>query len=166
MLPENSNSKIIPMLIFMWTWIHLNDIQLWHTYLSVCCQIRMDFSGFHHMSSFTLQNAMLTTMPICKSICLVCITDICRSYDALHGCLKHLTGWCNHIRVMSQIWYNSASLYHSDFLSLQNFGDCGDCWQHCINWLCGLRINTLRLRQTGGHFAEDSFKWVFLNENI
>ena len=27
-------------------------------------------------------------------------------------------------------------------------------------------FNTLRLRQNGGHFADDIFKWIFLNENV
>ena len=27
-------------------------------------------------------------------------------------------------------------------------------------------LNTLRLRQNGRHFADDIFKWIFLNENI
>ena len=27
-------------------------------------------------------------------------------------------------------------------------------------------INTLRPRQNGPHFADDSFKWIFLNENV
>ena len=27
-------------------------------------------------------------------------------------------------------------------------------------------INTLRLRQNGRHFADDIFKWIFLNENM
>ena len=29
-----------------------------------------------------------------------------------------------------------------------------------------LRVNTLRPRQNGHHFADDTFKWIFLNENI
>ena len=27
-------------------------------------------------------------------------------------------------------------------------------------------FNTLRVRQNGRHFPDDSFKWIFLNENV
>ena len=27
-------------------------------------------------------------------------------------------------------------------------------------------VNTLRPRQDGRHFPDDSFKWIFLNENV
>ena len=33
------------------------------------------------------------------------------------------------------------------------------------NWVCH-RINTLRPRQNGRHFADDIFKYIFLNENV
>ena len=37
----------------------------------------------------------------------------------------------------------------------------------CVGFLYLVRkdINTLRLRQNGRHFADDIFKWIFLNEN-
>ena len=31
---------------------------------------------------------------------------------------------------------------------------------------CGLRVNTLRPRQDGRHFADDIFKCIFLNKNV
>ena len=51
------------------------------------------------------------------------------------------------------------------------------CMRHCTVWrLCGwqqhsgtngiLDINTLRPRQHGRHFAYDTFKCIFLNENV
>ena len=30
----------------------------------------------------------------------------------------------------------------------------------------GSHVNTLRPSQNGSHFADDIFKWIFLNENI
>ena len=44
---------------------------------------------------------------------------------------------------------------------------------HCWCWVCittaiipNVVVNTLRLRQNGHHFAENIFKWIFLNENV
>ena len=46
---------------------------------------------------------------------------------------------------------------------------------HALNWLLvqlvdvnprGTWINTLRLRQNGRHFADDIFKYIFLNETV
>ena len=44
---------------------------------------------------------------------------------------------------------------------------------HCITFgnchgskISGPNINTLRQRQNGCHFADDSFKCIFLNENV
>ena len=37
-----------------------------------------------------------------------------------------------------------------------------DCMQHHLTkW-----VNTLRPRQDGRHFPDDTFKWIFLNENV
>ena len=33
------------------------------------------------------------------------------------------------------------------------------------SWTCSY-LNTLRPRQNGRHFPDDSFKWIFLNENV
>ena len=33
-------------------------------------------------------------------------------------------------------------------------------------WLFCLEVNTLRPRQNGRHFADDTFKYIFLNENV
>ena len=38
-------------------------------------------------------------------------------------------------------------------------------WGHCTSWW-GSPINTLRLRHHGRHFADDTFKRMFLNENV
>ena len=38
------------------------------------------------------------------------------------------------------------------------FANCRDAIQ--------LQLNTLRPRQNGRHFADDIFKWIFLNENL
>ena len=38
-----------------------------------------------------------------------------------------------------------------------------------FRWLIGkfvYRINTLRPKQNGRHFADDTFKYIFLNENV
>ena len=38
---------------------------------------------------------------------------------------------------------------------------------HCTNGTKPFFVsNTLRLRQNGCHFADDIFKWIFLNENV
>ena len=34
-----------------------------------------------------------------------------------------------------------------------------------LGW-CAVRLNTLKPRQNGRHFADDIFKWIFLNENV
>ena len=36
----------------------------------------------------------------------------------------------------------------------------------CASGSCTLVVNTLRPRQNGRHFADDIFKYIFLNENI
>ena len=36
----------------------------------------------------------------------------------------------------------------------------------CHVWCIGMTINTLRPRQNGRHFAEDTFKRIFLNQNV
>ena len=35
--------------------------------------------------------------------------------------------------------------------------------QIMTNFIC---VNTLKSRQNGWHFADDIFKWIFLNENV
>ena len=42
---------------------------------------------------------------------------------------------------------------------------CHDLLMWCM-LPCFSRINTLRLRQNGRHFADDIFKCIFLNENV
>ena len=42
----------------------------------------------------------------------------------------------------------------------------GVMWRTCDVIVTGGRVNTLRPRQNGRHFADDIFKRIFLNENI
>ena len=39
-------------------------------------------------------------------------------------------------------------------------------WLHCSNIVSGPCFNTLRPRQNGRRFADDTFKRIFLNENV
>ena len=34
------------------------------------------------------------------------------------------------------------------------------------DWMCVVKLNTLRPRQNRRHFADEIFKWIFLNENV
>ena len=44
------------------------------------------------------------------------------------------------------------------------------CWgircEIALRWLPQSLINTLRPRENGRHFADDIFKWIFVNENL
>ena len=39
-------------------------------------------------------------------------------------------------------------------------------WRYTLLGCCGMCINTLRPRQNGRHFADDTFKCIFLNESV
>ena len=45
---------------------------------------------------------------------------------------------------------------------------CCDGWLACQNEIITfvLSFNTLRLRQNGRHFADDTLKYILLNENV
>ena len=43
---------------------------------------------------------------------------------------------------------------------------CNDCRACQISNHCALLLNTLGPRQNGRHFADDTFKRIFLNENV
>ena len=65
--------------------------------------------------------------------------------------------------------HNSSVLAMELRLSYTNPSLCeGDAWGFC----CEFRIrsifylSTLRLKQNGGHFADNIFKCIFLNENV
>ena len=70
---------------------------------------------------------------------------------------------------------NGIMLTHISLIIFYVFNQCVFCTRvKCYNlyylprvWcLCHLRFfNTLRLRQNGRHFADDIFKYIFLNEN-
>ena len=54
---------------------------------------------------------------------------------------------------MCFISYETVSSYHNiDYVNIDNNGK--------------ISINTLRQRQNGCHFPDNSFTWIFLNENI
>ena len=44
--------------------------------------------------------------------------------------------------------------------------ECKKCEEVCFSSDGDLTINTLRPRQHGRHFADDTFKRIFLNENV
>ena len=41
-----------------------------------------------------------------------------------------------------------------------------DNYMQGANLLHSINVNTLRPTQNGRHFADDMFKWIFLNENV
>ena len=47
-----------------------------------------------------------------------------------------------------------------DIVDVMTFSSQSRSWK----WFEG--INTLRLRQNGRHFPDDSFEWIFLNEDV
>ena len=50
------------------------------------------------------------------------------------------------------------------YCSVSNIGSKPNMsWILDQNWIA---FNTLRLRQNGHHFADDIFKWIFLNEDV
>ena len=51
------------------------------------------------------------------------------------------------------------------FLALKHAGGMGISRNRIITALCS-RLNTLRPRQNGRRFADDTFKRIFLNENV
>ena len=53
-------------------------------------------------------------------------------------------------------------------LNLSKYSDCGKIFHMSQpSWHCMANfINTLRPRQHGRHFADDSFKRIFFNENV
>ena len=64
---------------------------------------------------------------------------------------------------------HSASIELKDDL---NGHICTHTGEKQFNVVCGKGVtqnntlNTLRPRQNGRHFADDIFKWIFLNENV
>ena len=58
-------------------------------------------------------------------------------------------------------------------LCVNHWTHTGDGWHNCRSTGRMINdtdvynsLNTLRPRQNGHHFAEDIFKWIFLNENV
>ena len=49
--------------------------------------------------------------------------------------------------------------HHDELMSLLSHSAIFYYWGH-------IPVNTLRPRQNGRHFADDIFKWIFLNENV
>ena len=52
------------------------------------------------------------------------------------------------------------------YVSLNKLKQTGCRWFEIIWCICDFTQNTLRPRQDGRHFADDIFKWVFLNEDL
>ena len=64
-------------------------------------------------------------------------------------------------------WTRFATLQSVDILILRcQCQVCTILYAFQSNQVQGVKVNTLRLRQNGHHFSEDTFKCIFLNENI
>ena len=86
------------------------------------------------------------------------------------------------ISVMKISLSNGISLYQGLLINM-NMEQSTKGWYHCQNqfrmhspgpvlmklsveWMLNYVLNTLRQRQNGRHFADDTFKCIFLNENV
>ena len=82
---------------------------------------------------------------------LLRIDDAEPSSDFHTNHIADLPLWRHHLRIYD--FTNRAETYQTGVLSTR--------------WIVSLlRVNTLSPRQNGRHFADDIFKWVFLNENV
>ena len=68
-------------------------------------------------------------------------------------------------------WRLEQNVYHLDddiLVEITFWQKVNELWfkLHEIIYGCSIHINILRPRQNGRHFADDIFKWIFLNENV
>ena len=77
------------------------------------------------------------------------------------------TNWFNHVFLNTVRVYGRDCKHWSISLFVQGFGETRPCKYklYCI-WHTSTVFNTLRPRQHGHHFADDTFKRIFMNENV
>ena len=75
--------------------------------------------------------------------------------------------------ILYRLQYNSIQCLNATILvrlwttNTYIFPMCELCGASCREqWLSKQWLNTLRLRQNGCHYTDDSLKWTFLNENV
>ena len=76
--------------------------------------------------------------------------------------IKNVIFWRNHTDINPDDWTITKktirTTIHENFSKMKN--------SKVDRWALSLKLNTLRPRQNGRRFADDIFKWTFLNENI
>ena len=78
--------------------------------------------------------------------------------------------WMNNADRMDRMRYGPHKVSCSMLLAVVR---CSDCWLCSFQGVCFdgyfitlTSLNTLRPRQNGRHFADDTFKRIFMNENL